>query len=82
MTFQIHNQTNGIYQDYLNSGLSQTQTYEQYCEAFYISHPNSHLSYSKAVKNQLRPQMKLDKMRARLRRKLEEKRLKQIEATP
>ena len=80
--FHINNQINGIYQDYLQSSLRPTHTYEEYCELFYNQHPNAHLSYSKSVKNQLKPQMKLDNMRARLRRKLEQKRLKQMETTP
>ena len=82
MSAQLNHQISGIYQDYLQSSLRPTHSYEEYIELFYQQHPNSHLSYSKTVKNALRPNMKLDKMRARLRQKLEQRRLKQMEATP
>ena len=75
--YQLRYQIADIYQAYLREGRPDQQTYEQYLQSFYDFHDNIHTAQSKEVRTMFNKDIKKDKIRRRLRQKLQEKRERQ-----
>ena len=75
--YQLSNQIENIYQEYIhlqseitNSSLPNNITFEEYVNNFYINHSNSHTAYSREVRNMFQKDIRRERVRDRLRKKL------------